>query len=678
MAEETQVLSIQQRIAALKQAQAGQSPDAAPSPFLKPTPLASRPAASRNQTVNNPPAYTYNTNSTRGNEPDAFRPPPPSTTQKPKVPPPLPARAPTLPPRRPSELSRKNSLESVASDASRSTSTSAGRTTGTSVTSVGSGATKAIRAPAWGATELPSLPPRKQENNNKPAKPPPRPKPSPANSSRSVSQSRPPLPTRRESTNSTSTNGDSTISRPPPPLSSRATTENPPIPNGARKLPPPLPSTTALEKIQESGFGAINRNAETPERGIAQESVPNGAPPPIPLASRPDLSKIQATKPRFNASSAPTAAVPSTICLKCRDFTGPDTHAARYPRQSLPTDDLGWLAHELTAPFPSPTDKARVIFTWLHHNIEYDVKAFFNNCVRPATPASTFSSGLAVCAGYAGLFTTLATHAGLESQVISGHGKGYGYDEPAPGAPVPPRKPQGHAWNVVKIDHGQWKLLDACWGAGSVSGAGRPYEKNFTSAMFTNSNDEFGLRHFPSNRAQFYRDDGRPEISWEEYILGNPNSPLCAKQPTIYGDAKKHSIGERSFRPAAKQVAVSQSGPVRFQFGLVCEHWTLEHHSRGAKPGLFLLMVHGVDGRQDDRLPLAPVRGADPGGGGTWWYVDVPNARTLGAPGQKVQLAVLTTFGDLKDARGVTAEEYRRQVGRVGMSWAYVAEWELV
>jgi hypothetical protein len=195
--------------------------------------------------------------------------------------------------------------------------------------------------------------------------------------------------------------------------------------------------------------------------------------------------------------------------------------------------------------------------------------------------------------------------------------------------------------------------------------------------MFTSTNDEFGLRHYPGNRAYFYRDDGRPEITWEEYLLGNPNSPLGAAQPRTFGDAKKHSIGERSYRPASETISIHQPGPLRFQFNLICEHWTLERHTR-AKPGLFLLMIHGVDGRKEDRLPLTHWRGSGPNGGGDVWYVDVREPRVLGAPGQKAQLAVLTKFGKQEDARGVTVEEYQRQVGRVGMAWAYVAEWELV
>ncbi|KAB8238044.1 uncharacterized protein BDW43DRAFT_262928 [Aspergillus alliaceus] len=697
MAEEPQVLSIQQRIAALNQARAEQSPQGTASPLqgAQPTPFASRPLPSRQQTIDNPPinshGFACNRSPDGNQQKPVLRPPPPTPGQISKAPPPLPIRkvstesAPTLPPRRPSGFSRKESKESLASDVSYSTSTSAGRATIASTASNDSGTIRSVRAPAWGDAKLPPLPPKRQET--KTVQPPPRPRPSPANSSRSRSQARPSLPPRRESTNSTSTDRSRSTSRPPP-LPSRVNRDKSLEPsaevNGkqsARRLPPLPPSSAVLERIQNSGLGAINRNPEDsgpPTNNGVQEAKPNGVPPPIPLATRPDLdlSKLQATKPRLCKSTHP-ATTPSTTCLKCRDFSAPDAHAARYPRESLPSYDLAWLARELTAPFPSLTDKARVLFTWLHHNIEYDVYSFFNKCVKPSTPAGTLASGLAVCEGYASLFATLAAHAGLEAVVVGGHGKGYGYEAPAPGSPVPPASPTGHAWNAVRIDNGHWKLLDACWGAGAVQGPGRPYQKHFTPAMFTDTNDEFGLRHFPSDRSHFYRDDGRPEISWEEYILGNPNSPLSAEQPTVFGDAKNHSIGERSFRPAAKQIAIHQPSPLRFQFSLICEHWTLEHHTR-AKPGLFLLMVHGVDGRQDDRIPFTHVRGSGPGGGGDFWYVDIPSAKALGAPGQKLAIAVLTSFGDRNDARGVTAEEYRQQVGRVGMAWAYIAEWELV
>ncbi|KAL2830531.1 hypothetical protein BDW59DRAFT_141073 [Aspergillus cavernicola] len=694
MSDETQVLSIQDRIRALKQAQTGQSSEGTGSPLLgtQPTAFALRPAPPSPQPHNGVSVSPVGRNTPVSGVPQ--RPAPrsassditPSTRQPPKIPPPLPARksssqlTPSLPSRRPS-------FDSVASNASRSTSTStsAGKSTGTK----GTPTVSVVKAPPWGVGELPPLPPKRQ--NTQPAVSPARPKTASSVSSGRLPPPRPSLPPRRSSNQSVSTESSFAQSRPPPPYTpSRDSRDKSPAPseesNGKsqpKRLPPPAPSGVALDKVQRSGFGGLNKKApDTGADGVSQEQAPEPAPadisptpPPIPLASRPDLSSIQATKPRISASNGATPTI-AGACLKCRDFSAPDAHAAQYPRESLPTHDFGWLARELTAPFISSTDKARAIFTWLHHNIDYDTVSFYNKCVKPSTPGSTLASGLAVCEGYASLFVAIATQAGLDAKVVSGHGKGYGYDAPAPGAPLPPYA-AGHAWSVVRIDNGQWKLIDACWGAGHVQGPGKPYIRKFNPAMFTNSNDEFGLRHYPGNRAHFYRDDGRAEISWEEYILGNPNSPIGAAQPRIFSDAQKHSIGEQSFRPTGQQLSIRQAGPIRFQFNLICEHWSLERHTR-AKPGLFLLMIHGVDGRKDERLPFTHWRGSGPNGGGDVWYVDVPDGRTLGAAGQKVQLAVLTKFGSQEDARGVTAEEYQRQAGRVGMSWAYIAEWELV
>ncbi|GCB20222.1 kyphoscoliosis peptidase [Aspergillus awamori] len=705
MAEEPQVMSIQQRIAALKQAQVGQSSgtDTSEPALVQPTLMPIRPAAPprpKTFTTNNT-NDSYNTHAAGSNgsvynrssaSNDAVPPRPvprPATAPAPppvkhKTPPPLPARKPSdqqrpaLPPRRPTQPSHKGSLESMASDISRSTTTSTGRT---SASSINTGPGRSL-PPAWGEAELPPLPPKRQPQ------PPPRPTPTTMRSSSSSSRLSPPrpsLPLRRKSSQSNYSmeSNDSQASRLPPPLPSRSTSDrsstineeeekNPPLP--ARRLPPPQLSNDTLGKLKQSGFAAINKSFGS-ANGVANEPSSNGVPPPVPLASRPDLSKIQATKPRLYASNAPTIPTP-VACLKCRDFSAADAHAARYPRTSLPTHDLSWLANELTGPFPSLTDKARVIFTWLHHNVAYDTEAFYNNRVKKQTPASTLATGMGVCEGYAGLFTALATHAGLEAKTVHGHGKGYGYVAPAPGSSLPPVQ-GGHAWNVVRIDNGQWKLIDPCWGAGWVHGPGKPYQAQFDPTMFTDTNDELGLKHFPQDRTQFYRDDGRPEISWEEYLLGNPSSPLCVDQPLVFGEAKKNHIGVRSFRPAAKQISVHQGGPVRFQFSLICEHWTLEHHTR-AKPGLFLLIVNGVDGQKEERLVITHVPGSNPNGGGDVWYVDVPDSRMLGAPGQQALIVVLSRFGDRKDVRGLTAEEYRARAGKVPMEYVFIAQWDLV
>lgn len=60
------------------------------------------------------------------------------------------------------------------------------------------------------------------------------------------------------------------------------------------------------------------------------------------------------------------------------------------------------------------------------------------------------------------MFAAIAIKAGLEAVVVGGNGKGFGYSPLKPGDPVPPYN-AGHAWNAVKIDGGEWKLIDCCW-----------------------------------------------------------------------------------------------------------------------------------------------------------------------------------------------------------------------
>ncbi|OAX78457.1 hypothetical protein ACJ72_07237 [Emergomyces africanus] len=694
--------TIQERIAALNQAHVGRAPATSPPLERKPDLPGPRPVISdryavpademraappipvRDQEILPPPSIT------RTGEKS------PTPTIKPKKPPPpLPTRkltgqlSPALPQRKSSDsnLRRNSGDSSLSTTSTRSMTSSTVNGKSPSIRSTSTERTAARRlAPAWGESTLPPLPPKRNGNTN---------------GNQTTLKSRPSLGALDSSCRTSSSSTISSLARklplrsnssnandipPAVPLrkSPNADLDHPPqLPQ--RKLPPPVPSSKTFETLKKSSFATLNMNSVNHEpvtnghtHGQQPNEQPNGSPPPVPLASRPDLSKIQATKPRIpSPPSPPSTGSTTTVCMTCRDFSGPDSHAARFPRQSLPTQDLSWLANQLTAPFSSLTDKARAIFTWLHHNIDYNVEAFFNNNLKSSSPDSTFSTGLAVCEGYAALFERLATLAGLESRVITGHGKGYGYTPLAPGSPIPPFD-GNHAWNVVRIDNGQWKLIDSCWGAGNVRGKGQPYNKDFTPEYFTMSNDEFGNKHFPSNPGDFYRDDGRPSISWEEYMSINPSQPDGVEPPIIYtGVKKEHGIGERSLQPRSKKISVYQPGPIRFQFGLVCEHWTLAR-SNIRTPRLFVLCINGIDGSRKEYIPFHYVRGTGPGGGGDHWYLDVNDPRSLGAPGQKLHIYSVTSFADMRDTRGLGREEFLRGVGRVAMGFGGIAQWELV
>lgn len=434
-----------------------------------PPPTARPPAYQRQQTVNNPPILSNAPTTARqiGNQPIVVESPSPRVSPAlPPRPPPrnnttsnsTPRQTPTLPPRRPSDnrsLNRRESNESISTIASGISTLSLGSNkTGTSN---GNGTIYQVRAPAYDPSKLPPLPPKRPSEEKSATRNamkskkdyvPSRTLP-PTLSKTPELPARPSLPPRQSVTKEPSPER--------PPLPSRQPTNNATAPK-ANRFVAPVPRRSALEL----GFNnkpteppPVPQNRPSPSPGPQATA---GAPPPIPLSSRPDLSTIMASKPKPGAVGQ---------CLICRDFSGPDQHAARFPREHLPSSDVGWLAQQLCGPFPSLTDKARAIFTWLHHNVDYDVHSFFSGTISPSTPERTITSGLAVCEGYAGLFAALALKAGLQALVVSGDGKGYGHTPLEPGQPVPAFD-SNHAWNAVCIDNGEWKLIDPCWGAGHL------------------------------------------------------------------------------------------------------------------------------------------------------------------------------------------------------------------
>jgi hypothetical protein len=270
-----------------------------------------------------------------------------------------------------------------------------------------------------------------------------------------------------------------------------------------------------------------------------------------------------------------------------------------------------------------------------------------------------------VCEGYAGLFAALALKAGLEALVCSGDGKGFGHVPLEPHDPVPAFD-SNHAWNAVRIDNGEWKLLDACWGAGSIGCQmrGEGYKRAFNPSMFTMDNSDFGAKHFPSEAGHQFRNDGRV-ISYEEFKRDDMGGRVM-----VYGPCTPdHGIGERTFEPSQLHIKVHDpQGPpvVRFQFANVCAHWDNARHGKGA-PYVMLLHIGGLDGRNTEYKTFNTD--------GHVYWLDV-SRNQLGVPGQKVSVMAVTDF-DGKDARGLSYEAWNNKKA-YSCKFGGVAMWELV
>lgn len=257
----------------------------------------------------------------------------------------------------------------------------------------------------------------------------------------------------------------------------------------------------------------------------------------------------------------------------------------------------------------------------------------------------------------------MALKAGLEAVVVTGHGKGIGHMAIEPGAPLP--KYEGnHAWNAFRLDNGQWKLIDPCWGAGHL-GAEKTYNRHFEPSEFTKSNIDFGTKHFPEDNRYLFREDGRIS-TWEEYCLDDAGGRL-----QIYGSPSSElGISTRSFQPSQLHIKVNdprEPPTIRFSFAVNCAHWDHERNGKG-KPYVMTLNVGGRDGRNTKQIPFNTD--------GKVWWLDVERIE-LGAPGQKINVCYVTHF-DGKDGRGLSLSTYNLRKGKVAQQWGSACMWELV
>lgn len=194
-----------------------------------------------------------------------------------------------------------------------------------------------------------------------------------------------------------------------------------------------------------------------------------------------------------------------------------DSIALEYPRRPL---RIKSITNRVNRDFSTPEERARALFTWVATCVAYDVKQLTKKDRKKGKRGSpkqldryynrlalkAFWKRKAVCEGYSRLYRKMALQCGLECVVLSGESKTrtrkIGNE----------RFVSSHAWNAVKID-GEWKLLDATWGAGGVGTAksvhsekknifGKKkveFEFRFSDIYFFTDPELFSLNHYPED-----------------------------------------------------------------------------------------------------------------------------------------------------------------------------------
>lgn len=108
--------------------------------------------------------------------------------------------------------------------------------------------------------------------------------------------------------------------------------------------------------------------------------------------------------------------------------------------------------------------KANLVFNWITHNIEFDIKAAKDPNRPPAVVSDVLKNRKAVGDGYAALYEEMCEAIGLEAVRITGYVRDWKFDN-GDELYIP-----RHEWCAVMIDR-RWELVDPTIGAGGISRA---------------------------------------------------------------------------------------------------------------------------------------------------------------------------------------------------------------
>ena len=148
------------------------------------------------------------------------------------------------------------------------------------------------------------------------------------------------------------------------------------------------------------------------------------------------------------------------------------------------------LHRDLVKNLESDTDKLKAFYHWITNNISYDVQAWRTQSTdwkKQEVPV-VLRNKKAVCHGYSNLFKQLCDLSGIPCFIVSGYVKENNtFIE------------EGHSWNAVYVD-GQWQLIDATWGAGSVENRSK-FIRKFDASYFFTDPVVFLSNHYPFDPA---------------------------------------------------------------------------------------------------------------------------------------------------------------------------------
>ena len=258
--------------------------------------------------------------------------------------------------------------------------------------------------------------------------------------------------------------------------------------------------------------------------------------------------------------------------LQAQNFNAVDQKVKQYPKHFATAEQF---AATIEKDFTSDSDKVRAIYTWLTHNITYDLEKFYNGdtqinfsytnqedfqrklaAVNEHSVKETMRTNKAVCEGFARTFKKVSELLKIPCLFIGGYSKAGVNDIGV----IPQR--EDHAWNAVKVDN-KWRLIDATWGAGHTQN--KQWKHRFDDFYFFTDPDVFALTHLPGEAELSFTSK---KITLQKFY----NTPVFGK-PFIKNKLKLIS-------PLEGQLKVRTGDTINFELEKIPENVSLHYAFR--------------------------------------------------------------------------------------------------
>lgn len=304
-------------------------------------------------------------------------------------------------------------------------------------------------------------------------------------------------------------------------------------------------------RSQAADLTVTQRTRDSPRRASADG--------PIPILG--GMYKVdgsgdagRTTESRVNGVSRGSGVRPVTRPTPTRDQTRPSlgmrlcedqrfVDLANYMKGGGEQDERLWksgkqgvsrLAAALVRDTSSDEERAWVIYHWVCNNIEYDVDGLHGRSPKMSCDAEdVLRNRKSVCSGYASIFFSLASEAGLDVRTISGNARSI---SDRVGRDVIGENVGAHAWNAVKLGP-EWSLIDCTWGSGTTSET--EFTRDVTPYYFGVPPRESVFSHFPDN------------AEWQ--LMTSPvRYPEFINQPVVCGRAffGRYELEFMPYRPS--------------------------------------------------------------------------------------------------------------------------------